>query len=233
MLFQQRWGGIFPLGGLAGLPFTGKTGWNAFSSHVPKNGNIIVLFAPHVGVDSSGKVGKVHRDGQDHSSGACGAAIGAYAAAKADIKETEFKNGHHDFQMDCIKHLLEPHAADIMKSDNEQVALVYKMYEILEHFLESILHMNWMSGNGKLAIIGGIMVNCDGEGTDRFLPLKFEIRTKERTVDCFEEAFGKMPANQFLNRSKSTMSDVKQSIESVISRDVIDEWEESKCKQRF
>ena len=43
-------------------------------------------------------------------------------AAKADIKETEFKNGHHDFQMDCIKHLLEPHATDIMKSDNERAA---------------------------------------------------------------------------------------------------------------
>ena len=63
MLFQQRWGSIFPLGGLAGIPFTGKTGWNAFSSHVPKDGNIIVLFAPHVGIDSSGLVGKVLRDG--------------------------------------------------------------------------------------------------------------------------------------------------------------------------
>ena len=110
MLFQQRWGSVFPLGGLAGLPFTGKTGWNAFSSHVPKDGNIVVLFAPHVGVDSSGNVGKVLRDGQECSSSACGAAIGALAAAKSEIQETEFKNGVHDFQMDCIKHLLEPYA---------------------------------------------------------------------------------------------------------------------------
>ena len=63
MLFQQRWRGIFPLGGLAGLPFTGKTGWNAFSSHVPIDGNIVVLFAPHVGIDSAGNVGKVLREG--------------------------------------------------------------------------------------------------------------------------------------------------------------------------
>jgi hypothetical protein len=62
-IFQSRWGEIFPLGGLAGLPFTGKTGWTAFASHCPKDGHIILLFAPHVGVDSSGIVGSVRREG--------------------------------------------------------------------------------------------------------------------------------------------------------------------------
>lgn len=62
-MFQARWGEVFPLGGLAGMPFTGRTGWGAFSSHVPKNGNICVLFAPHVGIDKDGNVGKVSREG--------------------------------------------------------------------------------------------------------------------------------------------------------------------------
>ena len=51
LLFHTRWGEIFPLGGLGGLPFTGKTGWSAYSSHVPKDGHIVILFAPHVGID--------------------------------------------------------------------------------------------------------------------------------------------------------------------------------------
>jgi hypothetical protein len=63
------------------MPFTGKTGWYAFSSHCPKDGNIILLFAPHVGIQSTGKVGYVKRDGQDEPSTACGAAIGALKAA--------------------------------------------------------------------------------------------------------------------------------------------------------
>ena len=79
-MFAERWGEVFPLGGLAGLPFTGATGWGAFSSHVPKNGHICVLYAPHVGIDSDGNVGKVTREGQDCSSAACGAAIGAFNA---------------------------------------------------------------------------------------------------------------------------------------------------------
>ena len=71
------------------------------------------------------------------------------------------------------------------------------MYEIQEQFIESIIHLNWMTGKGKLAIIGGIMINCDGVGTDRFLPLKFEVRTREKTVDLFEDAFGARPINPF------------------------------------
>jgi len=48
---------------LAGLPFTGKTGWGAFSAHVPVDGNIVIMFAPHVGIDRNGNVGKITRDG--------------------------------------------------------------------------------------------------------------------------------------------------------------------------
>ena len=60
-LMTKRWGEIFPLSGLGGLPFTGKTGWAAFSGHCVDDGNIILLFAPHVGVDRNGDVGKIYR----------------------------------------------------------------------------------------------------------------------------------------------------------------------------
>ena len=62
-LFQKRWGEMFPLGGLAGSPFTGQTGWGAFSGHSPTDGNIVIMFAPHVGVCKDGNVGKINRDG--------------------------------------------------------------------------------------------------------------------------------------------------------------------------
>lgn len=34
------------------------------------------------------------------------------------------------------------------------------------------------------------MINCDGEKTDKFLPLKFEIRHDIYNRDIFEETFG-------------------------------------------
>ena len=49
-----------------------------------------------------------------------------------------------------------------------------------------------MGENSKLALIGGIMINCDGDGTDMFLPISFEVVTKNgKRQDIFEETFGK------------------------------------------
>ena len=62
-IMGHRWGEVFHLGGLAGIPFTGNTGWGAFSHHVPKDGNILIILAPHVGLADDGTVGKVHRHG--------------------------------------------------------------------------------------------------------------------------------------------------------------------------
>ena len=39
-------------------------------------------------------------------------------------------------------------------------------------------------------MVGGIMLNCDGEKTDKFVPLTFEIVTKDKTRDCYKEVFG-------------------------------------------
>lgn len=112
-LFTHRWRKIFTLSGIGGLPFAGKTGWAAFSSHTPKDGNIVVLFAPHVGIDCDGNVGKVHRVGIENSTTACGAAIGAYNAVRNDKGQGDFRNGYHDHQMDCIKNLLIDHVGEI------------------------------------------------------------------------------------------------------------------------
>ena len=50
--------------------------------------------------------------------------------------------------------------------------------------------MKWSTKGSKLALLGGIIINCDDEGTDRFLPLKFEIRTTNGRKDLYEETFG-------------------------------------------
>ena len=37
-----------------------------------------------------------------------------------------------DYQISTIMHLLKPHLNDILAAHNEQVALVYKMYSVIE-----------------------------------------------------------------------------------------------------
>ena len=59
--------------------------------------------------------------------------------------------------------------------------------------MKNILNYTWMGPDSKLALIGGIMINCDGEGTDMFLPLDFELRSNkgETRTNVFEETYGK------------------------------------------
>jgi hypothetical protein len=60
-----------------------------------------------------------------------------------------------------------------------------------------------MGPNSKLALIGGIMINCDGDGTDMFLPIDFELRTSKGEVkkNFFEETYGKEAQARFLELS--------------------------------
>ena len=177
-LFQRRWGEVFPLAGLAGLPFVGKTGWEAFTSRCPRDGNVVVLFAPHVGIDGDGNVGSIKRKGQKEATKACGAAIGAYKALINDQESGNFQNGYADYQMDTIKHLLKPHCKYVSQQSNAISILTYKMYDIIHNFLNQVIDLQWQTQHSKLAVVGGIMLNCEGQRTDMFLPLTFEIRTK-------------------------------------------------------
>jgi hypothetical protein len=60
------------------VPFSGKTGFGAFINHVPDDGSLFILLAPHVGVSPTGVIGKYRREGQVEDGIACGEAIGAY-----------------------------------------------------------------------------------------------------------------------------------------------------------
>jgi len=90
------------------------------------------LFAPHVGVDSEGLVGKVHRHGIENTTTACGAAVGACNALLADKNAGTIRGGYQDYQMDCIKHLLADRVENIKGTTNEMATLAYQMYEIIE-----------------------------------------------------------------------------------------------------
>jgi len=131
--------GSFSLGGLGGLPFAGISGIQAMISHVPSqskqdpNGNILLVFGPHVGIASSSsssssnaappRLGKIHRHNQDHDSSACGAALGAYRRL---LKQQQGRNNNKnnkndklklDLQQEYIVEHLRPKLASILRSN--------------------------------------------------------------------------------------------------------------------
>lgn len=67
------------------------------------------------------------------------------------------------------------------------------MFEIINEMLLKLVESNtkWMTPSSKLALIGGIMINCDGEGTDMFIPQTFEVRKHDGSkLDLFDQTFG-------------------------------------------
>merc|ERR1719440_2690722 len=116
-MMKEYWGASFPMGGIGGLPHVGKTGFMAFSHHVPDDGNVLVLFGPHVAISESGEVGKYLRDGQAKHSTACGACIAAYNSSMAG-KGGEAHDNDSDMQQNYLRRHITEMSDDIANADN-------------------------------------------------------------------------------------------------------------------
>jgi hypothetical protein len=184
---KQFWGDIFPLGGISGAPFVGSSGFGAFSHHVPDDGDIVLLFGPHVGVSMDGDVGKSLRRGQNNLSTACGAVIGAYNACSKTGYVQDDETNFDDMQIGWIKDQLEPHVDEIKGQENPMVALSYQAYEMVKGKVERIVNLNF--GKGRLVLVGGIQINMPAPFKDHFLPLSFNVRQKGETTKDLMRAF--------------------------------------------
>lgn len=207
-LMINRWQEGFSLGGLGGLPFAGKSGFGAYLHHVPDNGKLLIMFAPHVGIDSDGNVGGLQRDGQAKVSTACGAAIGAYKTLQnrkknpapedplklLDIVRPEYTD-QFDPQLDQIVKLLAPRLGGIEDSEDSVAFVTYQMYGMIRELITACITQtsDTFDFASEVAVIGGVMINRR-KGGDFFQPLSFETARKgEAPVDLFEETFGERP----------------------------------------
>jgi len=190
-LLKGHWGACFPMGGISGAPFVGKTGFKAFSHHVPENGNVLVVFAPHVAISESGEIGKYLREGQVQHSTACGAVIGAYCACSSmpqgsppGASELE----ENDMQMAWIKRQIQPHYARLAQQENPMAALARQSFEMVREKLLNIADTSF--GSGHLAIMGGIMINMPKPCDDHFLPCMFTVQRGAETPTDMMPEFG-------------------------------------------
>jgi hypothetical protein len=206
-LMLARWGEGFSLGGLAGLPFAGKSGFRAYLHHVPDKGKLLIMFAPHVGIDSEGRIGALQREGQSAISKACGAAIGAFKAigaqnaARAELSGNVISTtdsadiDQFDPQLQQIVALLKERLEGIEESANDLGFVTYQMYGIVRDLLDACIAQTpdvW-EYTDEVALVGGIIINRRSGG-DFFQPLSFESRSQNaEPVDLFEKAFGARP----------------------------------------
>lgn len=118
------YGHNFNLGGLAGFPFAGKTGFGAMAAHIPDGGYCLLVHGPHVGLCQNGMVGRVERRGIALVDYCCGSAIAAsnylrgITHGEKNMEITARIQEFSDFQQSAVRELILPFGRRL--SDAEQ-----------------------------------------------------------------------------------------------------------------
>ncbi len=177
--FTGVYGSNFNLGGLAGFPFAGDTGFWNMATHIPDNGYCLIVYGPHVGLARDGTVGKVERAGVGLIDTCCASAIAAsnYVRTITDgtYEITATIQRFTDFQQGAVQELILPHGKRLAEAENRMAELPYALYESQDVLLRKLVTNNHIAENKKgIALLGGIQINT-GPGTlDYFHPLSFD-----------------------------------------------------------
>jgi hypothetical protein len=178
--------GPFNLGGLNGYPFTGLTGMGAFSHHIPLDGAAIIFYAPHIGVNCNGELGKILRVGQHSESSCCGATILALNRLVNDEIKPEHKPVD-DYQQHMLQEFLLNQKDRILSSEfpvKEATEVIFECSgEMIDHLVEKTHFL------GKyLFVMGAIIINTD-QKNGSFLELRrfeeWDIHTRKKIKDLY------------------------------------------------
>jgi hypothetical protein len=180
---------VFNMGGLAGFPFGGVTGFGAMAKHIPDGGSCLVVYGPHVGVDLDGKVGTVNRRGKEKGGTCCGSAVAAAGYIRG-VYKGEMEQGptvpkdSSDAQQLYVGTMLLPFAERLENAKDPMAELPYATFEPLDELMEKIVgKASYKVGEtAKIALLGGLQINTPPGMSDYFLPLKFEIRNSDNRV---------------------------------------------------
>lgn len=127
---------------LAGLPIGGRTPLKAFYHHIPDKGLGVVVYGPHVGIDSLGNWGRVERHHRKNPGHSCGALWGVYEL----WNQKNIGPYTDDPEMSAISAQLLPYKEEIMTEQQSTSHPVRKMaekvYEVgLKIIKERIVHL--------------------------------------------------------------------------------------------
>ena len=181
--FHSTYGDHFSMGGLAGFAFGGLTSFGAMAHHIPAGGSCLVLYGPHVGIDSDGNVGKINRRGRISAGACCGSATAAAGFVKS-VREGKasgdvaFPDDVVDAQQHFVGTMLLPYGERLEKAPEPAAELPLALFDAQNEMMEEIVSMGCgeVHGPGRIALLGGVQINTPQGMPDYFLPLRFEIR---------------------------------------------------------
>lgn len=158
----------FYLGGLAGIPYTGKTGMAAYASHIPADGASFIYFGPHVGISDNGSIGYVLREHQHDHTFSCGSLISVLDRMRRDHVFDWSSNNFEDLQARVIEKLLHNHKERIFKADTDVLEALKILYNVSDCLLHQFIQENKESfASSHVFLLGGVVINTDA-GKENF-----------------------------------------------------------------
>lgn len=150
------------------------------------DGNVLIVYAPHVGVATTGGVGKVERRGIELLDNCCGSAIAAsnYVQSVTDGGagiSTNIKQ-FSDFQQSAVQELLLPHGKRLADAEDRMKELPFCIYDSQDLLMQDIVKGGASRVKNNIALLGGIQINTAPESLDYFLPLRFDYMNNQGEV---------------------------------------------------
>lgn len=178
---RQKFDDNFSIGGLCGFPFGGLTSFGSMAHHIPEDGSCVILYAPHVGIDWDGTVGKTNRRGHAGSGACCGPAQAALhyvgAVRAGDRQEADVPDSILDAQQTWIEKTLLTHGERLEKAEEPNVELVHALLDCQTKLVNEIIQKGCgqLKSYSKIALVGGIQINTPEGTADYFLPKRFDL----------------------------------------------------------
>ncbi|CAI5502331.1 unnamed protein product [Closterium sp. Naga37s-1] len=153
---DKHFGLTFALNGLAGVPPGGALAIKAGASHSPQDESgkerYVFFGLTHIGVDETGAIGKMRREGRSAASGACGAllALTAQFSASKDLPEPS----EDDLEVhNLTKKLL------AVNPEPNIVAVTKAAVDVINSTLEHLISVAVDSTKADYAVITGVQIH--------------------------------------------------------------------------
>jgi hypothetical protein len=186
---KSKYGQNFSFGGIAGFPFGGCTAFGALCHHIPKDGNCVIVFGSHVGIDFDGIIGKVNRKGHHGSGECCNSAIASLAYVRAvsegNTIDSPDASDPIDAQQVFVDAALMKHSDRLVNAPNPHIELPHVVLDCQEELIKRIIDkcLKDIPDGVQIAVIGGIQINTPEGTSDYFLPKEFSFICNNKKSD--------------------------------------------------
>lgn len=179
--FNNTWGPPFHLGGLAGFPFTGQSGFDIYTTHIPEDGTAFLVYASHVGITDDGVLGRVQREGQESTTASCWSVVDAYEHLLNGGAVEEM-----DGQQQTVTAQVKENWDRLEQSEEPLATLPAIIYEEIREDIYALISPEF---SHKIALLGGLQINTSPGNEDYFVPRDFQVvvPAQQKSTSLLEE----------------------------------------------